>query len=133
MSIAEALGSETDINGFVQLNRRCFRLLNPYCTLGIQQVALQLWKYRTLRLVRAYPSKGTFQTTEVENIAALIKRWEEGNQTELRELAILINKIISVVKGCGGNAIVKYDVKEDRLVVWKFDGRKILPKDLYFK
>ncbi len=30
LSIAEALGSETDINAFVQLNRRCFQLLNPY-------------------------------------------------------------------------------------------------------
>jgi hypothetical protein len=83
--------------------------------------------------VRAYPSKGTFQITEVEDIAALIKRWEERNQTDLRKLAILINKIFHVVKGCGGNAIVKHDVEEDRLVVWKFDGRKILPKDLYSK
>ena len=30
LSIAEALGSETDVNAFAQLNRRCFQLLNTY-------------------------------------------------------------------------------------------------------
>ena len=38
-----------------------------------------------------------------------------------------------MVKGCGGNAIVKYDVKKDKLVVWKYDGKQMLPKDLYSK
>ncbi|KAL9098975.1 MAG: hypothetical protein Q9163_005458 [Psora crenata] len=101
--------------------------------LEIQEVAPQLWISQTPKLVRAYHSKGTFQRPEVEDVAALIKRWEERNQTGLRKLAALINKILNVVKGGGGNAIVKYDVKEDKLVVWKFDGKKMLPKDLYSK
>ncbi|KAL9023586.1 MAG: hypothetical protein Q9196_007109 [Gyalolechia fulgens] len=101
--------------------------------LEVQEVAPQLWISQTLKLVRAYHSKGTFQRPEVEDVAALIKRWEEHNQTDLRKLAALINKIVNVVKGCGGNAIVKYDVEQDKLVFLKFDGEKMLPTDLYSK
>lgn len=46
-------------------------------------------------------------------------------------MAALIKKIIDVVKGSGGNATVKYDVMEDKLVVSKVDRKKMLPKDLY--
>ena len=77
--------------------------------------------------------KGTFQGPEVENVAAEIKRWEEGNQKNLRKLAALINKILNVVKGYGRSAIVKYDDKGDKLVIWKVDGKRMLPKDLYSK
>lgn len=101
--------------------------------LEIQEVAPQLWISQTFKLVRAYHRKGTFQVPEVEDVAAIIKRWEERNQADLRKLAALMNKILGVVKGCGGNAILKYDVREDKLVVWKVDGRKFLPKDLYSK
>ena len=101
--------------------------------LEIQEVAPQLWVSQTFKLVRAYHHKGTFQRPEVEYVAAVIKRWEERNQTDLRKLAALITKILNVVKRCGGNAIVKYDVKGDKLVIWKVDGKKILPKDLYSK
>jgi len=38
-----------------------------------------------------------------------------------------------VVRECGGEAVVKYDVKEDKLVIWKVDRKQMLPKDLYFK
>ncbi len=47
--------------------------------LEIQEVAPQLWVSQTFKLVRAYHRKGTFQGPEVEDIAALIKRWEEYN------------------------------------------------------
>ncbi|KAF8855232.1 hypothetical protein BDZ45DRAFT_676394 [Acephala macrosclerotiorum] len=101
--------------------------------LQIQEVVPQLWVSQTPKLVRAYHHKGVFQGPEVEDVAAQIKRWEEGNQNDLRKLAALINRILSVVKGCGGNAIVKYDNKGDKLVVWKADREKMLPKDLYSK
>ena len=103
--------------------------------LDIQEVAPQLWVSQTLKLVRAYHHRGLFQRPEVEDVAAPIKRWEERNQTDLRKLAALITKILNVVKGCGGNtAIVKYDVKEDKLLVCKVDGgKRMLPKDLYSK
>ena len=99
----------------------------------IQEVAPQLWISQTFKLVRAYHHKGTFQRPEVEDVAALIKRWEERNQKDLRKLAALINKILDVVKGCGGNAVVKYDVKEEKLVISKVEGKMMLPKDLYSK
>ena len=102
-------------------------------SLEIQEVAPQLWISQTPKLVRAYHHKGTFQIPQVENVAAVIKRWEERVQTNLRKLAALISKILNVVKGCGGNAILKYDVKKDKLVVSKVDGKKMLPKDLYSK
>jgi len=101
--------------------------------LEIQEVTPQLWVSQTPKLVRAYHRKGTFQGPEVENVAAEIKRWEEGNQRDLRKLAALINKVLNVVKGCGGSAIVKYDDKGDKLVVWKVYGKRMLPKDLYSK
>ncbi|OBT60107.1 hypothetical protein VE03_10331 [Pseudogymnoascus sp. 23342-1-I1] len=73
----------------------------------------------------------TFPVPEVEDVAADIKTWEEGNQRDLRKLAALISKIVDVVKGCGGNAIVKYDILGDKLVIWKVDRKKMLPNDLY--
>lgn len=101
--------------------------------LKIQEVAPQLWVSQTPKLVRAYHNKGTFQGPKIEDVAAEIRRWEEGNQRDLRKLAALISKILNVVKGCGGNAIVKYNEKRDKLVVRKVDGKKMLPKDLYSK
>ena len=58
-----------------------------------------------------------FQVPEVEDVAVQVKRWEEDNQNDLRKLAALISKILEMVKGCGGNAVVKYDDKGDKLVV----------------
>jgi len=93
-------------------------------TLEIQEVAPWLWVSQTGKLVRAYHRKGTFQGPEVEDLAALIKRREEPNQTDQRKLAAPIKKILNVVKGCGGNAIVKYDVKEDKLLLGRLTGKR---------
>ena len=101
--------------------------------LEIKEIAPQLWVSQTPKLVRAYHNKGAFQGPKVEDVAAEIRRWEKRNQMDLRKLAALINKILNVVKGYGGNAIVKYDDKGDKLVVRKVDGKKMLPKDLYSK
>lgn len=97
----------------------------------IQEVAPQLWVSQTLKLVRAYHQKGTFQGPEVEDIANKIKTQEGGNQRDLRKLAALINKILNMAKGCGGNGIVKYDDKGDKLIASKVDRKKMLLKDLY--
>ena len=101
--------------------------------LEIQEVAPQLWISQTLKLVRAYHIRGTFQRTEVEDVATPIKTWEDRNQSDLRKLAALIKKIINDVKECGGNAMLRYDVNGDKLVIQKFDGKKMLPEDLYLK
>lgn len=99
--------------------------------LAIQDIAPQLWISQTPRLVRAYHRQGMFQGPEVEDVSAEIKRWEEANQEDLRKLAALINKILNVVKGSGGYAMLKYYEKGDKLLIWKADAKKMLPEDLY--
>ena len=99
--------------------------------LHIHEVAPQLWVSQTPKLVRAYHIKGTFQTPKVEDVAAEIKAWEKANQEDLRKLAALISKILSVVKDGGGSAILKYDSVGDKLVVFKGNGERMLPEDLY--
>lgn len=101
--------------------------------LDMQEVAPQLWVSQTPKLVRAYHYKGTFTTPEVEDVAALIKGWEEANQADLSMLVALIKRLVNIVKGCGGSAVVKYDDKKDNLVVCKVDAKKMLPEDLYSK
>lgn len=101
--------------------------------LEIQDIAPQLWVSQTPKLVRAYHRHGMFQKPEVEDIASEIKRWEIVNQRDLRKLAALINKIVGVAKGCSGNVLIKYDIKGDKLVVYKAVRRMMLPEDLYSK
>ena len=102
-------------------------------SLEIQEVAPQLWISQTPKLVRAYHQNGTFQRPVVEDVAAIIKSWEERNQNDLRKLAALIRKIITLVKECGNNAVLKYNVEGDKLVVCKVERKEMLPKDLYSK
>ena len=101
--------------------------------LEIQEVAPQLWISQTLKLVRAFHQRGIFQPPVVEDVAALIKEWEERNQKNLRKLTVLIKKIVMAVKVLGGNAMVRYDVTKDKLIVSKVDKKSMLPKDLYSK
>lgn len=100
--------------------------------LAIQDVAPQLWISQTPKLVRAYHNRGTFQDPEVEDVAADIKKGEEANQADLRKLAALINRILNVLRGKGGHAMVKYERgKEDKLVVYNVDGGIMLPRDWF--
>ncbi|KAG6986532.1 hypothetical protein G7Y79_00078g099860 [Physcia stellaris] len=101
--------------------------------LEISEVASQLWISQTPNLVRAFHNNGTFLDPKVEDVAAQIKAWENRNQANLTKVAALIRKIIAVVRNNGRNAIVRYDVNKRKLVVTKFDGKKMLPKDLYYK
>ena len=101
--------------------------------LEIQEVAPQLWVSQTPKLVRAYHQNGTFQRPVVEDVAAVIKDWEKRKQNDLRKLAALIRQIINLVKECGGNAVLRYNVEGDKLVVSKVERKEILPKDLYSK
>ncbi|KAE8446397.1 hypothetical protein EG329_012002 [Mollisiaceae sp. DMI_Dod_QoI] len=101
--------------------------------LQFQEIVPQLWVSQTPKLVRAYHNKGTFQPAVVEDVAAQIKKWEESNRNDLRKLAALISRIVSVVKDCGGRGVVRYDDKADKLVVRQVDGKAMLPEDLYSK
>ncbi|PMD18503.1 hypothetical protein NA56DRAFT_244940 [Hyaloscypha hepaticicola] len=101
--------------------------------LQLREVVLQLWISQTPKLVRAYYTKSKFQVLEVKDIAVQVKRWEEGNQNNLRKLATLISKILQLVKGYNGHTTIKYNNKGDKLVIRKADGDTILPQDLYSK
>ena len=37
------------------------------------------------------------------------------------------------MKECGGNAVLKYNIEGDKLVVCKVERKKMLSKDLYSK
>jgi hypothetical protein len=98
----------------------------------IDEVLPQLWVSQTPNLVRAYHRNGLFERPEVEDVSLELKKWGEDHQTDLAKLVILIKNIISVVKESGAKAVIRYDDKCDRLVVWKCqDRRKMLPDDLY--
>jgi len=101
--------------------------------LDFEEVAPQLWASQTPKLVRAYHRNGTFQRPVVEDVTAVTKIWEERKQSDLRRLAALIRKIVNHVKECGGNAVLKYNVEGDKLVVSKAERKAMLPKDLYSK
>lgn len=83
-------------------------------------------------LVRAYQWQGLFGLPQVEDVTLDIKRWEENHEADLKKLAALIKKLISVVKENGGSGVVKYDIGQGgKLVVWQSDGKKLLPDDVY--
>lgn len=102
-------------------------------SLEIQEFAAQLWVSQTPNLVRALHDKGKFRQPLVQNVVAAVSEWEEANQQDLRALAALIKNVIDIVKGCGGRGVIKYDGWTPKLVVRKFDGKEMLPKDLYSK
>lgn len=101
--------------------------------LPLEEIIPQLWVSQTPKLVRAYHSKGLFREPKVEDMTADIKEWEEGNQKDLTKLAALMGRILSLVKGYGGNAILKYDEQGDKLIISKTDRKAMLPKCLYSK
>uniref|UniRef100_A0A093UMQ6 Geranylgeranyl pyrophosphate synthetase n=1 Tax=Talaromyces marneffei PM1 TaxID=1077442 RepID=A0A093UMQ6_TALMA len=101
--------------------------------IDLEEVLPQLWVSQTPNLVRAYHKHGLFEPPKVENVAPEIKKWEESHQLDLQCLATLIRKIILIVTGNQGNAIIKYDPQVDKLVLWQTDGPKMLPDDLYSK
>ncbi|KAJ6436128.1 hypothetical protein O9K51_11353 [Purpureocillium lavendulum] len=101
--------------------------------LEIRDAAPQLWVSQTPKLVRAYHGKGFFQEPEVEDVTAAVKRWEEDSQEDLRKLASLVNRILTMAKELGESTVMKYDAMADKLVIAKVAGEKMLPTDLYSK
>jgi hypothetical protein len=95
------------------------------------EVLPQLWISQTPNPVRAYHKNGLFQPPRVENLTPEIRKWEEGHQPDLSTLAMVMKKIIKVVRESGGSATIKYDDQTDKLVIWKAEGKTILPDDLY--
>ncbi|KAI0816703.1 geranylgeranyl pyrophosphate synthetase [Xylaria sp. FL0064] len=99
--------------------------------LNFQEVAAQLWLSQTPNLVRAYHRGGIFDTPKVEDVSMDIKRWETGNQVQLKRLAALIRLILDAVRSCGNRASVRYDPSGDKLVISQLDGVNMLPEYLY--
>jgi hypothetical protein len=99
----------------------------------IENIAPQLWASQTPKLVRAYHQGGLFQRPQFDDVATEIKSWEERNQSDLKKLAALIQKIVVVVRGCGTMVVLKYDPLGDKLVFCAVGGEKMLPEDLYAK
>ncbi|GFF37760.1 hypothetical protein IFM58399_05003 [Aspergillus lentulus] len=99
----------------------------------IDEVLPQLWVSQTPNLVRAYHRNGLFERPEVEDVSGELKKWEEDHHADLGKLVVLIKNLISVVKESGVKAVIRYDDRCDKLVVWKKreGGRKLLPDDLY--
>lgn len=99
--------------------------------LAIDEVAAQLWASQTPKLVRAYHKRGTFQLPQVQDVAAAVENWQARKQNDLRRLGALIRRIIQLAKECGGRAIIRYNVEEDRLVINKAEREDVISKDLY--
>ncbi|MCJ1312719.1 hypothetical protein MMC25_006395 [Agyrium rufum] len=121
-------GQEVPLDSTLEIKTRVI-----HKTLGLQEIIAQLWLSQTPKLVRAYHQRGTFQNPAVEDITSEIKSWELRKQKELRKLAALIRKIIGGVKDCGGKAVLRYDLRGDKLVVSKSERKEMLPEDLYSK
>ncbi|KAG6059487.1 hypothetical protein E4U32_003963, partial [Claviceps aff. humidiphila group G2b] len=70
----------------------------------------------------------------VEDVSAQLKEWELDSQEDLKMLGALIDKIITVVKGCDGRGILRYDVATGSLIISRDEGDgRMLPEDLYSK
>ncbi|KAG6077725.1 hypothetical protein E4U15_004566 [Claviceps sp. LM218 group G6] len=103
-------------------------------SLEFDDVAPQLWVSQTSKLVRAFHAKGSFFKPLVEDVSAQLKKWELDSQEDLKKLGALIDAMITVVKGCDGRGILRYDVAMGSLTFSRDEGNeRMLPEDLYSK
>ncbi|KAG6025705.1 hypothetical protein E4U19_003000 [Claviceps sp. Clav32 group G5] len=106
-------------------------------SLEFNDVAPQLWVSQTTKLVRAFHAQGSFFKPQVEDVSAQLKEWELDSQEDLKMLGALIDKIITVVKGCescDGRGILRYDVATGSLIISRDEGNeRMLPEDWYSK
>lgn len=121
-------GQTVPIESTLEIKTRVF-----HKQIDLQEILPQLWVSQTPNLVRAYHRNGLFELPKVEDVTLEIKKWESEHQEDLMKLATIIRRIVDVVKENGGKAVVKYDGQHDELVVWKVEGRQLLPHDIYSK
>jgi hypothetical protein len=121
-------GQEVPLESTLEIKTRTSSKPLPFA-----EIAPQLWVSQTPKLVRAYHNRGVFQRPDVEDVATDIRRWEQANQTALRKLAALIKTVINVADRAGGKAMVRYDDREDKLIIYGSERKELLPKDLYGK
>ncbi|MBE3048374.1 hypothetical protein IMZ48_38900 [Candidatus Bathyarchaeota archaeon] len=123
-------GQEVPIDSTIEIKTRV-----RHKELLVAEVASQLWVSQTPKLVRAYHKGGIFLNPQVEDVTTDVGKWERDNQVHLRKLAALLRRILGVVKGSGegGSFVLEYEKSEDKLVISKVEGEKMLPEDLYAK
>ncbi|KAJ5693744.1 geranylgeranyl pyrophosphate synthetase [Penicillium majusculum] len=85
----------------------------------------------TPQLVRAYHQRVVFSRPEVEDVTTAMKDWEKGNQDDIKKLIALVNRILRVTRNRGRSSIIRYDPREDKLVIKQVERKKMLPDDLY--
>ncbi|KAG6227481.1 hypothetical protein E4U34_005631 [Claviceps purpurea] len=94
----------------------------------------EVWLSQTPRLVQAHFIKDNFFWTQPNDAGDPDKKWERRNQKNLRTLGALIDKIITVMKGCRGRGTLRYDVATASLIISSCEGNwGMVPKDLYCK
>lgn len=98
--------------------------------LKIDDVAPQLWVSQTTLLVRAHHNRGFFQVPKVEDVKAEIVAWEQSHRASLSKLAVLLKKIIEVVKTFKF-AKIKYDAESEKLAIVPIHTHSMLPADLH--
>lgn len=81
--------------------------------------------------MRAYHQRSLFRPSAVEDVNSDIRNWEQSHQEDLKKLAVLIRKMRKMVKTCGGKTVARYDSGADKLIIWKGDGIRLLPDELY--
>ncbi|KAI7972443.1 hypothetical protein EIK77_008906 [Talaromyces pinophilus] len=105
-----------------------------YKPIDVQEV-FRSYGYVKLLSSSAHITRKVYSRYRESKMSLLTSSDGGGNhQADLKKLATLIKKIISVVKENGGKGVVKYHIDQgDKLATWQSDGKKLLPDDLYSK
>ncbi|KAK4497029.1 hypothetical protein PRZ48_011478 [Zasmidium cellare] len=120
-------GEEVPLSSTLEIKTRA-----SHTPIEFEEIALQSWISQTPNLVRAYHKKGKFHVAKVEDVTAGVKKWEEGNQERLKMLAVLMRRIVDVVKVVG-KATIKYDGVGETLEICEAERPDFLLEDLYAK
>lgn len=126
--VVQEKGKKVPISSTLEIKTRVSH--KPF---NIQEVLPQLWVSQTPNLVRAYHNRGTFAPPEVKDVTREIAEWERDHVDDLWRLVVLVKEIIRAVRENGRNAVIKYDGRSGSLAVWKREGSRMLPGDLYLK
>ncbi|RJE17426.1 hypothetical protein PHISCL_10237 [Aspergillus sclerotialis] len=100
----------------------------------MKEITSPVWLSQTGNLAIALHEDGVFDPPEVGAAAPAVEDFEEDNQVVLKRLAVLIKKIIEVVKENGQHFTISYRQGANKLVILKnLEGWNMLPHDLYCK
>jgi hypothetical protein len=121
-------GERVPISSTLEIKTRVF-----HKPLDLEGIIPQLWISQTPNLVRAYHKSGVFAPPKVEDVTREIAQWERSHVDDLRKLVALIKEIFKVARENDGNVVIRYDGQGDSLAIYRREGSKMLPDDLYLK